>query len=307
MINREESVPGVFMQLTYNLNEKMTTIAGIRVDQNSLYGTFVTPRIHTRFALNPETVMRFSAGKGYRSPAVFAENQHFLASSRTWVFLNILQHEEAWNYGINLTRHIEIGKREITLSTDFYRTDFINQVIVDLDQSARNIFIYNLEGKSYSNSFQIEVNGEILKSLGMTLAYRFNDVKMTIDNQLREKPLLSRYKGLVSLSYLFPGNRFKIDFTTQLNGPGRVPSTAENIQIYRRRTEFNPYTILLGQITYSFKRLDLYAGGENLTDYRQNNPIIASQDPFGNYFDASLIYAPLMGRTIYAGLRWKII
>lgn len=307
LMQRKESVPGAFMQLTFNLNERITTIAGLRVDHHNLFGTFVTPRIHTRFAINSETILRMSAGKGYRSPAIIAENQHFLASSRKWVFVNTPAHEEAWNYGVNLTRHVDIGKREITLSADFYRTEFLNQVILDLDQSARTVLIYNLDGKSYSNSFQLEANGEILENLEMTLAYRYNDVKMTIGNQLLEKPLISRYKGLASLSYLFPGNRWKLDFTAQLNGPGRIPSTADNIQYYSRGSQFKAYTILLGQITYSLKRFDIYLGGENLTDYRQRNPIIAHSEPFGQYFDASLIWAPLMGRTIYAGMRWKIL
>jgi outer membrane receptor for ferrienterochelin and colicin len=307
MMHREESVPGAFLQLTYNVSERMTTIAGIRVDHNSLYGTFITPRIHTRFHLNGKTSLRLSAGKGYRSPAVFAENQHLLASSRSWIFYDTPKHEEAWNYGLNLTRHVEVGNREISLSADFYRTDFLNQVIIDLDQSARNVYVYNLKGKSYSNSFQLEANGEILTNLEMTLAYRFNDVKMTINNSLREKPLTNRYKALASMSYLFPGNRWKIDFTTQLNGPGRVPSTSDKPQIYRRKESFDAYTILLGQISYSLKRFEVYVGGENLTDYRQANPVIASDDPFGSNFDSSLIWAPLMGRTIYAGLRWKLI
>lgn len=307
LMHKSENVPGAFFQFTYNLSERLTTIAGIRVDENSMYGTFVTPRIHTRFHLNEETSLRFSAGKGYRSPAIFAENQHLLASSRVWIFLNKPKHEEAWNYGINLTRHLDIGHKEITLSADYYRTDFLNQVIIDLDRSARSVVIYNLDGKSFSNSFQIEANGEIVHNLELTLAYRYNDVKMTLNNNLQEKPLINRYKALSSFSYLLPGNRIKLDFTAQFNGPGRVPSTSDNPVLLQRRKEFNAYTILLGQITYSFKRADIYIGGENLTDYRQENPIIDAKNPFGNTFDASLIWAPLMGRTIYAGLRFNIL
>ena len=47
-------------------------------------------------------------------------------------------------------------------------------------------------------------------------------------------------------------------------------------------------------------------GGENLLSYMQENPIIDAAHPDDNVFDASLIYAPVMGRTIYAGIRYKI-
>ena len=51
---------------------------------------------------------------------------------------------------------------------------------------------------------------------------------------------------------------------------------------------------------------EVYLGGENLTKVQQNNPIIGVDRPFGRDFDASLVYAPVFGRMIYAGLRLKL-
>ena len=68
------------------------------------------------------------------------------------------------------------------------------------------------------------------------------------------------------------------------------------------------YPLLYAQITKRFKGLDLYVGGENLTNYRQHMPILHADDPFSTDFDASCVWGPLMGLKIYAGIRvtiWK--
>ena len=54
------------------------------------------------------------------------------------------------------------------------------------------------------------------------------------------------------------------------------------------------------------KALELYVGGENLTNYFQKNVIIAAAQPFGDYFDASMIWGPVSGRLVYAGFRYRI-
>jgi hypothetical protein len=50
----------------------------------------------------------------------------------------------------------------------------------------------------------------------------------------------------------------------------------------------------------------VYIGIENLFDFRQTNPILDSANPQGPFFDASLIWGPLTGRMIYAGLRFGV-
>jgi len=89
----------------------------------------------------------------------------------------------------------------------------------------------------------------------------------------------------------------------QINGPGRIPSTTDNPIEYRRETSFNTYSVINRQVTRKFKHLDIYIGVENLTNYRQENPIIAASDPLGDYFDAGLVWGPVMGRMIYGGIR----
>ena len=306
---RSERVPGAFAEYVFNDDHHWSVIAGFRADYNSYYKKMLyTPRLHVRFKTHDELTIRVSAGKGYRSPNVLAENSTMLASARVIRFLDTPRMEEAWNYGINLTKGIDIGWREIVINADFYRTDFVNQIVLDRDADAHEIRIYNLNGKSYSNSAQIEANCEIFKDFDLTLAFRYNDVKMTIDDTLMEKPFVNRYKGLVTMSYA-PGT-WQFDFTTQFNGDSRVPNLSGNASAVAhhqdiRRSPF--YVIMNAQITKKLgKYWEIYLGGENLTNYTQKYPIISAENPFSEDFDASMVWGPISGIRAYLGVRFQV-
>ena len=303
---RTEVVPGVFFQYSYSDGHHVNFIAGLRADHHNEYGVFVTPRLHLRYNFNEHTILRATAGKGFRSPNVLAENTSLLASSRRLVFVNTPRMEEAWNFGLNLSKHFDIGNRELTVNIDGYRTSFVNQVIIDRDSDIDLISIYNLNGKSFSNSFQVEANYELLKGLDVTAAFRMNDVKMTYNDELLQKPLVNKYKGLVSMSYVTNQKKWQFDATAQFNGQSRLPNTEANPEIYRQVAKSPAYTILNAQVTKYFRVWNVYLGGENLTNFKQNNPVIAAENPFGNHFDSSMIWGPISGIKVYVGLRYMI-
>jgi len=303
---RNEHVPGVFIEYTWILPEKLTLLAGIRGDYDNLYGFFLTPRIHARYAIAERTIFRVSAGRGSRTANVIAENLSMLTTARRFVFMEKLRMEQAWNYGVNFTQYIDIMGKELAINADVYRTDFTNQVIIDKEQNIDQVMVYNLDGKSYANTYQVEMKYELIKRMDITLAFRYNDVKMTISNELMREPLVNKYKGLFTVSYATNLNKWQFDFTTQVNGSARIPSTEELPEEYQMRSYSPVYTILNAQVTKLYKRWEIYIGGENLTNYRQSNPIIASDDPFGPYFDASNIWGPISGVKIYAGVRFLL-
>lgn len=304
--NRKEIVPGTYFQYTYNIPEKVSIITGIRADHHNSYGTFFTPRIHLRYNITEKTAIRASAGKGYRTPNVLAEYNPILASSRVIEISDNIKQEEGWNYGLNLTRYIKLGNRELTLNLEYYFTNFKNQLILDLDTDVSRALFYNLSGKSRSNVFQAEASLELVKGLDMVAAWRLNNVKTTTNNLLQRKILQSKYKGLVNLSYATPLRKWQFDFTAQLNGPGRIPSTSTNPEEYHVNETFNSYQIYNGQVTKFFRSWNIYAGVENIGDFTQKHPIIDAANPFGDYFDSSLVWGPLMGRKIYFGFRFSI-
>lgn len=301
---RTEYVPGAFAEYTLNYGD-LTAMAGIRADYNSIYGLFVSPRFHARYNIADILHLRVAAGKGYRTPNVLAENNFLLASNRALNIADNLKQEEAWNYGA--TAHVFFpiwSGRELGFMVEWFYTDFINQVVADMDSNPYAVSFYNLNGKSYSSSLQFEVNLEIIRGLTATLAHRINDVKMTINNELREKPLTNRSKSLVTLSYLTPLKKWQFDFTTQFNGGGRLPDPDAANPLWEN--EFKPFTIMNAQITKNFRTWSLYAGAENITDFVQHYPIIDVQNPFGDKFDASMVWGPMHGRTFYVGMRWAL-
>lgn len=287
---KDENVAGIFAEYTLTTT-KWSVIGGIRADYNGFYKQdFVTPRLHIKYTPVDNSAIRLSAGRGLRSANVIPENISLLNSSRQLIFAEKFKMEDAWNAGISFTQKFFFDNdRKITLNTDFYRTEFSNQIIVDLEQHTNTAIFYNLNGKSYSNSFQTDLIIEPLTSFEITLAYRLNDTKTTINNQLISKPLVSKHKALLALHYSTRYERWNFSFTTQYNGASRLPNTKENPVEYQL-PEFSPdYFILHAQITRKFKKMEFYVGCENLTNYKQNNPILASDDPFGKYFDTSII------------------
>lgn len=304
---RIESVPGIFAQYTFTPSEKMNLIAGIRGDYHNTYGTLITPRLHFKVNLFENTVFRASVGKGYRSPSIIAENTGILVSSRKIVFREDFKIEEAWNYGANLTQDIKIGKeKSISVAVDFYRTHFVNQVIVDLDESVNRVVFSNLHGKSYSNSFQVDITANVIKGVELTAAYRLNDTKVTTGGELRDRALVGKHKGLFTASYATRFEKWKFDFTGQYNGETRLPEGITYHLNNEKLTKSPGYFTVHSQITRKFKRWDVYVGGENLTNFVQKHPVLGYETPFAEGFDAGMIWGPVLGRMFYAGFRYSI-
>lgn len=303
---RNESVPGIFAEFNFIPTESINIQTGLRADFHNLYGTFITPRLHIKYEFNDKTTIRASIGKGYHIANVISENIGLLSSSRTINFLEELKPEEAWNYGLDLSYTFDLFNTEFSFNAEYYRTEFLNQVLVDLDRSPQSVFFYNLKGKSYSNSFQFDLNFELFSNFEVLTALRINDVKTTINNELTRKPLVSEYKSLINLAYSTPDDDWKFDLTAEINGKGRLPDTRKNPEEYQLDEFYPSFVLFHGQITKSFGLLEFYLGGENIFDYRQKNPIIAYDQPFGKYFDSSIIWGPVFGRIIYLGLRYAL-
>ncbi|MBL7900952.1 MAG: carboxypeptidase-like regulatory domain-containing protein [Bacteroidia bacterium] len=315
--NRHEKVAGWFGEFAHNRGEKFNLVAGLRVDYHNYYGVFFTPRLHMRYAFTPNSIFRISAGRALRTASLFTDNASLLATSRLWKIegTNIslpygLNPEIAWNYGMNFTQRFKINYREAYITLDVYRTDFSQQVIVDVDQNTQEVHFYNLNGPSYSNTMQFEFNFEPRKRLNIKTAYRFVDTRSKFSNDVLQKSLVAKHRAFINFSYETRRKNWLFDFTTQYNGSKRLPTTESNPTEYNRENFSPEFFNLLGQITYLKKfekqELHLYLGVENLLNYKQNNPIVAADKPFGKYFDASMVWGPIYGRMLYAGLRFKI-
>ncbi len=309
---RDETVPGAFFEYTYS-GDKLTVVAGARVDLHNLAGTQFTPRLNVKYDITPKTILRASAGRGFRTANIFAESQAYLASNRQ---IEILQNggdiygldaEIAWNYGISLQQEFKLFGRKSTVVADLFRTDFQNQVVMDLDDSPQSILFYNLDGKSYANSFQVQWDFQPVRRLEARLAYKYYDTQTDYLSGSKELPFTPQHRGFFNLAYgtmkKFNGSQWNFDATLQWVGEQRLPDTSSNPHEFHMSEYGESYFLLNAQISRNFnKNIRVYLGGENLTSYTQHHAIIDAQNPFGNYFDGGMVYAPVMPANFYIGV-----
>ena len=311
---RKEIVPGTFFEYTYTPNDIWSMVAGIRGDNNNLYGSFITPRLNIRYEPVIGTVFRLSAGKGQRTANIFAENNSLFVSQRSLMIMGqnkngaySLHPEISWNKGISLDQKFNLFNNPATLSLDYFRNDFVNQVVVDLE-SAKKIHIYNLAGKSYSNSFQAEVNMTPVTKLDLRIAYRYFDVKQTYSGSLLDRPFIAKHRAFLSVDYA-TNNDWKFNYTITYNGPKRIINNLGYQSFTALPTSSPSYYLMNAQVSKSFginNPMDIYVGVENISNFFQQNTIISADDPFGPNFDASMIWGPVTGRMLYLGWRIKI-
>lgn len=302
----KESTPGVYAQYTLNLNHRLTVMAGLRADHSSLYGTFLTPRLHVKWMPHDIVSLRLSAGKGYRTVFALAENSYLLAGGRS-LAIDDLRQEEAWNYGASAALNIPLWGKTLKMNAEYYYTRFSNQAVVDYDSDPHAIRIANLDSRSYSHTMQIDASYPVIDGLTLTAAYRLSDVKCTYGGRLMTKPLTNRYKGLFTASYKTPLELWQFDVTFQLNGGGRMPQPyVTDDGTLSWQTSFPAFGQLSAQVTRWFRNWSVYVGGENLTAYRQKNPIVGASDPWSRTFDPTMIWGPVHGAMAYMGVRINI-
>lgn len=305
-VKSEETVPGVYAQYTLNLGHRLTVMAGLRADHSNIYGTFFTPRFHVKYMPHEIVSLRLSAGKGYRTVHALAENNYLLAGGRTLI-IDPLRQEEAWNYGASAALNLPLWGKTLKVNAEYYYTRFSEQAVVDYDTDPTVIHIGNLNGKSYSHTVQIDATYPVFEGMTLTAAWRLNNVKSTYGGRLMTKPLTNKYKGLLTASYKTPLGLWQFDATLQLNGGGRMPTpytTADGTPSWD--TDFPAFEQLSAQVTRWFRHWSVYVGGENLTAFRQKNPVIGASDPWSKTFDPTMVWGPVHGALFYAGVRINI-
>lgn len=311
-VSRRDNSIGMFFEYTYDNMDKFSVILGGRADYHNRLGFFITPRIHARYNPWKDAVFRVSIGRGKRAANIFAENQALFASNRN---LNVLGDsgkiyglypEIAWNYGMGFLQKFRILGMNADASVDFYRTDFQNQVVVDVLQSYQDVNFYNLEGSSFANSFQAEFNIEIIKRLNLRSAYKLYDIKTDYNLGRYQRPLQAKHRFFSNIEYATKGKengkQWRFDFTLNWTGKQQLPNT--NLELASLSSDF---VVMNSQITHAFSSaFEIYTGVENLSNYKQQKAIVGAENPFGENFDSSVVYAPIFGQMIYTGLRFKV-
>lgn len=306
---------GAFGEYTFHDGEVFSAIVGLRGEWYNRAGFRFSPRLTLKWQPADWMVLRANGGRGLRYSTPLIDNIGVLSTSKA-LEGDYMSHplEDSWTFGGNATWYLPFGNSTY-VSLDYFHTRFTDQMLVDY--AADRIRFYSLGsvdgGRSFTNNVQVDFSSELFDGFTLTLTGRYTDARQSLLGQADDvKPMASRYKGVLNLQYATHLNKWIFDFTASVNGPCKVWDFMRDLTVDGARPYASGYTqaypMLYAQVTRRFKGVDLYVGGENLTNYRQPSPIIGADNPFGNNFDASCVWGPLMGIKIYGGIRltiWK--
>jgi len=314
IFDRREGMVGVFSEYQYVPGDKWTLVLGLRGDYHNLFGAFLTPRLHLRYNPEENASIRVIAGRGQRTASIFAENIGLFASNRSIVIQGDdentpygLGYEAVWNFGANYTKEVIINNRSTVFGVDYYYTTFTNQVVVDYDINPQEVHFYNLTGRSYSHSIQGQVDTELFDGFDLRVAYRYNDPRTDYVGGNNIRPLISNQRAFANVGWEL-GKGWVTDVTANWQSTKRIPFTDQNPPEFQFDTQSPAFTTFNAQVTKTIRQgFDIYLGGENIFDFRQENAILSDENPFNEYFDSSMIWGPVQGQIIYIGLRYKFI
>lgn len=311
VLQRNELVPGAFFEYSFNHLDRTNLLIGVREDFHNLYGNQFSPRLHFKQEFGQNQTLRLSAGRGFRVPNPLAEYFGNLVSSRAVRIIEPLKPEVSWTFGSSYM----VSIKKFSISGEYYFTSFENQMIADLEHS-EYLYFYNSEGKSNGQSALIELNYGPVKNWEIKLAYRYVQIQQTMGKPQGEKVVLDKMflpkeRILLNVGYAFPYDKWKIDGTLQWNGKRRIAdmeASADHASYYAMPSKLAPsYVNINGQISRNFPRFEYYLGGENITGFKQKDPIYKAQHPFSTHFDAGMAWGPVVGATVYTGFRYKLL
>lgn len=304
---REENIPGLFAENTFHFaDDRWIWVAGIRADKHNAFGWRLTPRTMLRFSPSPDLDLRASLGTGWRTVNLFPENIALLVGSRDIVFAETLLPERAWNAGINATRRFSLGQLRLTATADLYHTRFQNQFFPDYDIDPSKAFIANFSGKSVSNGLQLELSAVWNRRFELRTAWNYLDVFRYQDSKKVLLPFNPRHKVLGAATFRTPGERWQFDANLHWYGKQRLPDTRLNPEHLRLPDYSKAYAVTGVQVRHARKRIEFFAGCENVFDFRQLRPILGWEQPFARGFDPSFAWGPTRGREFYAGFNLKL-
>ena len=298
---------GAFAEYTFHSGDSFSMIAGLRGDWYNLGGFRLSPRLTLKYSPDESIILRANGGRGIRYSVPLVDNFGVLSSAKA-ITGDYISHplEESWTFGGNATWYMPFDKSGKTwLSVDYFGSIFTNQVFIEYtDDEIRFSEMKDRPGSySRTHNFQVDFSTEPVRGLTVTLTGRYTDARQSLSCQSDDvKPMTSRYKGVLNLQYATRLNKWIFDFTASVNGPCRVWDFMKGYE-----GGYSPvFPLLYAQVTRRFKGWDIYFGGENLTNYRQPDPIIGYDAPFGPDFDASCVWGPVSGIKIYAGFRFTL-
>jgi outer membrane receptor for ferrienterochelin and colicins len=320
------SLPGMFIQNEYSINNYNKLLTGIRYDYNSIHGNIFSPRINYKLSSKDKrNILRLGFGNGYRIANVFSEDHAALTGAREVIFREKLKPERSWNANTNFVKKIYFpGEHYMGIDFTAFYTYFTNRIIPDYETHANKIFYQNLKEHSVSKGISLIIDFELNNSFKGNIGSTLMDVYYT-ENGLRKRQLLTeQISGVWNLGYTFKNLNLSIDYNGNLYGPMLLPLLGE----MDNRAPQSPYFSLQNiQLTYKINSFEIYTGLKNILDFTppansiarafdpydkqvlfdtKGNAIATPNNPNALTFDPTYVYAPNQGRRFFIGIRLTI-
>lgn len=224
---------GAYGEYTFHAGDIFTSIVGVSADWYKGNGFKVAPRVTLKYSPAEWLVARVNGGRGLRYADPVADNIGVM-STHSWLKGDCMERllEDSWTFGGNVTFYLPFGvdPSKTYISFDYFRTQFVRQSMVDYEvpgvdvNGGREIWFFDSDGRrSYSDNWQVDFNVEPFDRFTVALTGRYTNARQeNYGGELVEKPMLSRFKGVLNLQYKTNLSRWIFDFTASVNGSARV-------------------------------------------------------------------------------------
>ncbi|OAV45356.1 TonB-dependent receptor [Lewinella sp. 4G2] len=321
----EISLPGLFVQDEWRLNEFNTLLGGLRYDHNSVHGSILTPRLNYKWSSqNLLNTVRLSVGNGYRVANVFTEDHAALTGARDLVFADELLPEKSWNVNLNYVRkHFARNGAVWTFDASTWYTHFSNRILPDYETNPNQIIYANLDGRAVSQGVSLTTDVSFRGGASVNVGLNVQDV-FTVKEGVRERQLLTEtYSGVWRLGIPWLERQITFDYTGNVYGPLDLPLLGE---MDDRPADSGWFSTQNLQVTKTFSNgMEVYGGVKNLLNYTPPaNSIARAFDPFDEdvdfnpdgtviptptnpnalTFDPTYVFASNQGRRVFLG--WRV-
>jgi outer membrane receptor for ferrienterochelin and colicins len=320
-------LPGVFVQNQVSINSNNTLLVGLRYDYNSLHGSLFTPRLNYKINNHDKTsILRISAGTGFRVAQVFTEDHASLTGAREVVFLDALDPEESWNVNINYIKKFYLQQGAILdFDLSVFKTQFSNKIIPDYDTDPNKIIYANLNGKSISQGVSLNFNILAPGGFRINMGATYVDTNILDDGTKTLPYLTERFQGVWKIEKKWNSSQLIFDLTGSTLGPLKLP-TLSNLD--PRPIFSSSFSIVNVQLTKILNGgIEAYGGLKNIFNFTPPaNSIARAFDPFDKQvvfddkgyalatpnnpfaltFDPSYVFASNQGIRFFMGMRWKL-
>jgi iron complex outermembrane receptor protein/outer membrane receptor for ferrienterochelin and colicins len=299
MPNEAFKTMGVFIQDDWKFAEGFTLQSGIRIDQNSEYGTFALPRLSLMYKVNNKVTMRLGGGEGYKTPSLFnsemdERDYHYLAG----YFKNIVSEKSlGFNYDVNYKT--KVNGWNLTLNQTFFYNKVDKPVLLQtvyresLVCCIPPLYYYaNATEPLVSKGMESYVQA-IKAPYEIYFGYVYTDARREYNATHPQLPLIAKNKFATIFAYEFDED-FRVGIESSYTGT----------QYLDNGTKTDPYLFTAVMLRYNVGKASFVLNCENLFDKRQNKNGSILMPPFTNPRFPE-IWAPLDGRVINLSMHLK--